>query len=443
MTWSSIEAAVEGRPTDTGGRNPASQHPFLYYTMLAAPWGVAQSAALSLNHDQAASALRLVNLLFLLPLPMIVLATARVLGLDRSTGRLAAILLLGIPQLTHLVGLVNNDNALILIGALVTLLVARVLRDDASTGTSMALGGVLGLGLLVKGLALFWIPWLAAVYLWKLYQTRRRAFLFSGAAAGLAALIVGGWWWARNVIVYGQIQPRVLESPVSDPGPAETLAPWLRNFGIRFVDGFWGRFGTLDAPLPRPLTIGLWVVLSVLVVVGIGMSSRPRGDLDVPTSGRPVRLFLLAPFVMFSGLLVVNSLLTYLESSWAAGMQGRYLFPTVFGVVIVVALVIQRLGPVEEWVVLVGTLALQVMALFVMLDSWWGPRGGDVSLQGSLSSWAHWSPWQPEFIAVAVGVLCLIGLRGWRQDGHEKGSSAVMAGRHTDLGCDDETARGA
>ena len=143
-TWNEIEQTVQGRRTEIGGINPVSQHPFLYYLMLAIPWSGLRSPVLGLAHDQAASGLRLLNLLFLAPLPLLVLGTARALGLDAATTRLSVILLLFIPQLVHLTGLVNNDNLMILAGAMVTFLLARVLGGDGSLRTAIVLGAALG-----------------------------------------------------------------------------------------------------------------------------------------------------------------------------------------------------------------------------------------------------------------------------------------------------------
>ena len=182
-------------------------------------------------------------------LPLLVLGTARALGLDAATTRLSVILLLFIPQLVHLTGLVNNDNLMILAGAMVTFLLARVLGGDGSlrTAISSVLPSVSRPP--AKGFALILLPITVAVYAHVgLRRHRLSQFTRHGLWVGGIALLAGGWWWVRNIWLYGSLQPRYLASPVETPGPAESLGRWVRAFGIRFVDGFWGRFGTRMRP---------------------------------------------------------------------------------------------------------------------------------------------------------------------------------------------------
>ena len=179
------------------------------------------------------------------------------------------------------------------------------------------------------------------------------------------------------------------------------------------VDGFWGRFGNLDAELPRLLTIALWVLLVVLIAAGVSSSRKAtkERELDVPTT-----LLVVAPFVVSLVVLIGNSLMTYLRTSWAAGMQGRYLFSVLSGVFVVVAIALARWPRLREGHVLAVVIALQVLGLFTMLNSWWGPRDQGVSIFSSISSWLRWSPWPTEVVAAALVLLLAATWRAWRRD---------------------------
>ena len=142
----------------------------------------------------------------------------------------------------------------------------------------------------------------------------------------------------------------------------------MRAFGIRFVDGFWGRFGTLDAPLPRFITISLWIGLLLLVVVGL----VAKADDGARIPWRPARVYLIAPIAFLSLMTISNSLLVYLRSSWAAGMQGRYVFAGLTGLVVVTGIGLRRLRAIRELHVLIVAVSLQLLALAVIFT-----RGGD------------------------------------------------------------------
>src|SRR5690606_31588073 len=122
---------------------------------------------------------------------------------SRPVAVAAAALPLAVPQLTHVVGAVNNDNLLNVSAAAVVLVATAVAGGDLSRRTALWAGAALGVALLAKAFAVTLLVLLAAAYL--LGWARRRGWLpwQPVLVAFGTAFVVGGWWWVRNILVHG------------------------------------------------------------------------------------------------------------------------------------------------------------------------------------------------------------------------------------------------
>lgn len=415
-TWHQLELEVADVDEEGGVHNHIAQHPPLYYVVVAGPWGLLQSTGLGLAHDQALMGLRLVTMLLALPIPLLVWLLARRLGAARREGRAAVILALAIPQVVALAGNVQNDALLNLLGGAFLFTLAGVLRGRRDLGTALSLGVVTGLGLLTKGFALVWLPLVVVAWLWG-GRRRLRSTIRPLAASLGVALPIGGWWWVRNVVRDGRLQPTPLFADRVAPGPPADLVSWLTGFARRFVDGFWGAFGTLDASFPRWLTIVAWLVLLVLVVVGlVAWNRRPSAD----RAGLVDLVILATPAAGMAVVLVGTSLSRYLEDGIVAGMQGRYLFQGL-GVVLMIGAVGLRglVGRREVAVAVTAAALLEGAGVVVALENWYGPRSGEWSLGAALRAWGTWLPWAPATVAIAwcgLAVVATVGVLKWSRD---------------------------
>src|SRR5690606_8710389 len=102
------------------------------------------------NGDAVLLRWRLWSVLLALPLPWLACWTAvRVAG-SRRAGLVAATATLGVPQLSHLVGAINNDGLLFTVAGVTTLAAAWIATGDRSRGVAVVAGASAGVAMLVK-----------------------------------------------------------------------------------------------------------------------------------------------------------------------------------------------------------------------------------------------------------------------------------------------------
>jgi len=161
------------------------QHPPLYYLAGAALVKLPPGTPADLRFDLVIGLLRLMSVLMVAPLPLLAWACADRLTESRVAGRVATLVPLAIPMLTHIGASVNNDALLVLTGALTTLTLCYVLRGDTSMRTACWLGAFLGAAMLSKSLGVVFVPMAIMAYLlawWRARKTLAR----TGTAVGPA-----------------------------------------------------------------------------------------------------------------------------------------------------------------------------------------------------------------------------------------------------------------
>ncbi len=143
--------------------NQLAQHPPGYYAFAAGVLDVVPGGA-NLAWDQTVGLLRLLDVVFLLPLPYLCWAIVRRFARARVAvaAAFAPILL---PALERLGGSVNNDDLLILLTSIFILQVGKVLTGDLRRKVAVAMGVSLTLALLTKGFALVLPPVAVLAYL--------------------------------------------------------------------------------------------------------------------------------------------------------------------------------------------------------------------------------------------------------------------------------------
>ena len=389
-------------------RNQLPQHPPLYYGLMAG--GAAASGATAGGpeappFDDAVLGLRLLNVLLVLPLPVVAFLAARALGGPPVLGITAALLPLTVPQLSHIGSVVNNDNLLtLLIGAL-TVLLALVARGRLTWGITMAVGLVAGAALFTKGFALFVPVWILVVFL---IGGRRRLWRAAGRAGVALAIAVaaGGWWWIRNLAVYGTLQPGIKLLPPAEPGFTPDVLFLARRFAAWLPERFWGWFGWFDVRIPTAVVVVATTVL--LAAVAVGILRRRRDPTLVALLFPAGALLLLTMRLSYGG---------YASTGQTPAIQGRYLFPALAGMAAVAAAgmvsVRRSWAPWIPAATLVAAGAMHLVAVRTILPAYWGPPGGDVPSR--IEALTAWAPWPPAAVygMVAAGVGAGIWLLVW------------------------------
>ena len=306
-------------------RDQMTQHPPLYYwlagrllrTVGGSDWA----------WDRQLLFLRLLSIVLTAPLVPCLVYTARRIGLARHWSLTAGTLVFFVPQLAFVTAAASNDSLSIGAGALTIAACAAAAFGTGSWRSVMATGCALGLGLWTKGLFLPMglVVGLAFLSNRSIGPLSRR--LIRATAAGGLGVLLGGFWWVRNVLVFGQLQPDGMMRDAADVNPH--LGYFLRTGGPTLVHSSWGKLGWLEWQLPLPLLLVLEIGTVALVFVAF-IRGRERLRLGVLLAYYPLTLLVLLGV----------SWRAYAHTGVVAGVQGRYLFPGIVGLLAIVAVAI-------------------------------------------------------------------------------------------------------
>ena len=411
----SFDAQGGNHQLQGGLPNQQVQHPPLYYLAGAAVLHVPGVGGL--HYDQQIWLLRMLSVLALAPLPLLAWATARALLGPGPPALVAAALPVSVPGLSRIGASFTNDSLLILLGAVVLWLLARVLGGDLRVRTGALLGGALIAALLTKGFALVLPPVVLAGYLVAAVEHRRRAILPALVALGLSG--IGLLWWVRNLVLYGAVQPNgwgpeAYARIVGPPRPGGSLVTFLHGFAYRLGLRIWGGIGLPEKPrLAIQLCFGWAFVLILLIAVGILVSRGRRWSL----------VLLCLPAVLTTLVVASESWsLFHTHGGKLVAVQGRYLYVGLTGLGVAAAAGLVRIVP-RTWarwlpgVVVVLAVATQVWAWRTLTQAWWVPgaaRGRlGPAVRGAVDGLAEWSPFPavPTFAPfVAAAVLAVVAL---------------------------------
>ena len=141
------------------------------------------------SFDRLVYLLRVLNVALVASIPAIAYLTARRIGVSVRASVFACLLVMAIPQLAHIGSSVNNDNLVVLLGALAALGAAAVTVGDLTRRRAVWLGVVLGLALLTKATSFTFVPMVVLAYAVHVRRDARivvRRVLETGAVAFLA-----------------------------------------------------------------------------------------------------------------------------------------------------------------------------------------------------------------------------------------------------------------
>jgi Dolichyl-phosphate-mannose-protein mannosyltransferase len=397
--------------------NQLIQHPPLYYVLgagaLALTPGWQQQP-----FDLSFLLLRWWNILLAIPLPLLLWAAARRLRLPDPLPVAAALVPLAVPELTHTESAINNDNLLITLFGVLTLLVVRVITGDTSRRTAVAVGVVGSLALLTKGFALVIPVWVGLAYLVAVLRSRerRRSTLLSLGIAWVLTL-PGLAWWIHNRVAYGALQPygNRTEPPVLTPkySFSESGWGWLSRLVERLNTLFFvhDQTGLRQHHLPWKMAILAGAIMLLGVAVTLVWRSIPR----------LTALVLLFPLAGTFAIVAQGSWTQFAATHSYHGMQGRYLYAGLAGLALVAVAAtaklpdrLRRLTPVA---VLLFAVAMQTVYLTYTVALFWAPARGDQleKLGASVGAMLDWYALPPPFVigivlaVIASFVATLIG----------------------------------
>jgi hypothetical protein len=237
--------------------------------------------------------------------------------------------------------------------------------------------------------------------------------------AVLAGSALGGAWWVHNVIVFGVVQPGGLTvqeaNTVWPPLPNGATAPlssFVRKASDELTTDFWGALGLANPPsLPGVLTFLATVLLIGFILIGLIVPSAAA------FRGRRLDLVvLLLPTVLIAGIVLVHGADSFRTTGTLAGIQGRYFYYGLIGMVAAAArgidLLLDRMPAVEKVLpalACIAGLALSGTAFWVVIIKLWLP--GNDSPRHYLprvarSIGAH-SPW-PAYVTLTLIAVCAV-----------------------------------
>jgi hypothetical protein len=226
-----------------------------------------------------------------------------------------------LPGLIALAAVVNNDNLVTMLAALVVLCAIQILETGSTARNSIWLGILLGCALLTKlsGLVL-WI--FAAIVLgYRIYQTRdwKTGARNLGLCFGIAGILAAPWL-IDNVQKYGDPLAWSLYLVVGTVRPTPmTLGEWSATIPA-LLTSFWGRLGgMLNLQLADGAYVALTMVAALALLGWLGIWRAPR-SLEFSSHARRL-------FAMFIALWIPLSVIYF---QWArndyAPDQARRLF---------------------------------------------------------------------------------------------------------------------
>lgn len=336
----STNPAAAGRPSiasllaahpGTSVIDQMSQHPPTWYALGAALFHV-----IGFEHrrwDVDLLALRLMDVVMMIPLPLLTWGAVRRVTRSPRVAVVAAVALFAVPQLASIGSSASNDVPVIVLGALAAYLVVRALTGD-TTWRNVGLLALTLAGLAVtKGTGLPVIPFAALALL---VAGRGVLTLLQRVVRAVVAVVVpalaSGWWWLHNVVAYHALQPKGMPDvyPTRHWGnqASADVGYFLNTEWTRLTESFWGQFGALQYAMTPILTDTLSVVAAGAVV----FCAFRRGPWR-----RIAVVMVLMPFFTLLGQFHDNWD-SYDTTQVVSGAQGRYYFVALVPLIVLSAI---------------------------------------------------------------------------------------------------------
>lgn len=267
------------------------------------------------------------------------------------------------PQFVFIGASVQNDVPLAAAFALALWPALNIVQGDHRPRQFLWLGALVGLAILFKQSGIVLAGVAGAAVLWAAWQSKSWRTLWRGSGwTALTLALLAGPLYLRNTWLYGDpFAYRVYKSlhpPEASLRLSEvTGAMWLA-FSRRMHASFWGDFGWMTLPLPAPVYNALWG-LYVIVLLGLGLWLwRGRASWAKPKGGLAAVALLL---IGIGGVWAFT--IRYALTFGAFGVQGRYLFPMISALAILISLGLFSLAPGRWRAAPLGATLLGLLAL--------------------------------------------------------------------------------
>ena len=360
-------------------------HPPLYYAVVAVVQGMLEGSSILVR--------TLANRWLSVVLGAVTVALAHKAGHELWPDRpgwplLLATLVSFQPMNTFCTAIINNQALEIALFSAGLMVSFCVIRQGMTWRRGVALGLVVGLGLLTKISFLSVLPLVGLLFVFEAVRLRWRSArpwraLWPWALVALIPVMLSGWWYKAAVLSGGD----TLVTPLATIAEKRSihLLTYLLHYGWLTVNNpvlhsYWGVFGWLDAPLPNSLLVLLtWATVIVMWTAGWWLVRQvtPRSS-----SAKAAQAFA----VFFSGCatLSIVAFYTYLDFRMARDLggqffiQGRYYLPAIVGQMVWLTIGLtwpapDRLRRVWAWLVGVGVVALNLYAMLgVVVPRYYG-----------------------------------------------------------------------
>lgn len=246
-------------------------------------------------------------------------------------GLLAGILTSLTPQFLFITGVLNNDNLLILCSTGALWHTLRAIKEPEKQRYWVFVGVWLAAAVLTKLTAVAVVATVGIVICAIAWQKKSMSFLWRSASwVTLIMLVTTGWWFWRNQMLYGD--------PLGNAVYEQLFAANLRQAPLQWQDvrelfsvqfrSFWAIFGWMNLPAPA------WyftLMRVILLLAGFGwgrlLVKRPFTHPQRRSLGLLALALLLQESVIFTIITRCN----------ASCYQGRYLFPAIGPIMLLIA----------------------------------------------------------------------------------------------------------
>jgi 4-amino-4-deoxy-L-arabinose transferase-like glycosyltransferase len=262
------------------------------------------------------------------------------------------------PMFLFISGAINNDTPVTTLSAATLWLCILTLRQGFTLKKDLLLGLILGAAILTKISALALLPIVGFTLIARAKLHQEPSGLWKSASIILAILVIStGWWFVRNWLLYGD--PTAI---------TRTLKVWHERpegpnvqAAIKQLDyawsSFWGRFGYGQIPLPNAIYDGFRALTAVsacgLIVAFLKKTIHRALSAQMLSDGILViafpALFLVAMF--------------YYMSVSLTGSNGRYLFPALPAIGLLLVRGLVEWVPRHWWWKAAVTLAVVMLAI--------------------------------------------------------------------------------
>lgn len=368
-----------------------TQHPPLYYALAAG--FVKITGATHWQWDRQLLLLRFFSIFLTLPVLPCLLYVSRTLGASRRGALAVGSTIIAVAQYSFITASVSNDSLTFTAGALTMAALARAMTGQGARRDVLFLGLALGLGLWTKGT---FIPMGAVVGLAFMGNSRIntwRARLGCGVVSGAVGLAMGGFWWMRNLVKFGAIQPEGMQRP--HVGTGSDNWHFLETAVKNLADSSWGKLGWLEWTAPEWLLKAciFFVLLTVFISVALGPM-------------RYEKIMLVLYQVLAGGMIIFGAWNGYRADGVIAGVQGRYLFPGLVGLLAVSACAwLPLLRKSRRWTYAIPGAISAAIGLSVLVG-WW---------KVCYTSMGHWSAavgfnlgWLVVLLIVGAGAVAVM-----------------------------------